>query len=83
MSDMTNTEVTRAVRAVLKTALPGVKFSVSTRYDVQISWDDGPERAQVETALITSGLAEPEPQWNRFIRIGERAVALCRYGARP
>jgi len=79
MKTNTNTEVTRAVRAVLKKALPDVKFSVSTSYDVQISWDDGPERTQIETVLIEAGLAEPEPQWNRFIRIGERTVALYRY----
>ena len=60
MKTNTNTEVTRAVRAVLKKALPDVKFSVSTSYDVQISWDDGPERTQIETVLIEAGLAEDD-----------------------
>jgi hypothetical protein len=76
---MTNAEITRAIRAVLK-ALPGVKFAVSTGYDVQISWDDGPEQSQIENALVAAGLAKHEQHY-QCLRIGRRSLCLLRYNA--
>jgi hypothetical protein len=77
---MAKAEVTRTVRAVLKKTLPDVKFSVSTNYDVEISWDDGPERTQIETVLIEAGLAKHEPSY-QYPRIGHRTICLLRYNA--
>jgi hypothetical protein len=80
MSDMTNAEVTRAVRAVLKKTFSNVKFAVRTNYDVQIRWEDGPERSQIESSLVEAGLAKHEPHY-QCLRIGHQSICLLRYNA--
>ena len=63
---MTNSDAdtTRAIKAALKHAFPGAKFSV-TRGGEHIEWtDEGAEVVAVEDALIAAKCAQPRIGWN-------------------
>jgi Large polyvalent protein associated domain 29/Family of unknown function (DUF6011) len=62
---MTTAEIARAARAVLRTAFPKSKISVtSTHYSINIRWSDGgPTVELVKETLLTAGCAETWTDW--------------------
>lgn len=47
---LTATETAKLVRTALKSAFPGVKFSITTKHhtSVRVTWKDGPSSAEVK-----------------------------------
>jgi hypothetical protein len=56
---MSDSDITRRIKSVLKAAFPKCKFSVSSRSGIEVRWtDDGPSREQVMDALLKAGCTE-------------------------
>jgi hypothetical protein len=61
---MSDADITRQIKSVLKNAFPKCKFSVSSRSGIEVRWtDDGPNREQVEDVLLNAGCAQT---WEDF-----------------
>jgi hypothetical protein len=77
---------TRNLKAALRRAFSGTKFSVRTRYsDAHVEWpdDSGPEVDQVIDALVQAGCGEAQVRWDdgRDLYIDGSRVSLWRYNA--
>lgn len=71
-------EASANVRRALKSAFPGVRFSVRTNVDVCVSWTDGPTRPQVEAALkaVETGSARVDLDRRHSSAVPAKATAL-------
>jgi Family of unknown function (DUF6011)/Large polyvalent protein associated domain 29 len=62
---MNSVEVAKKARSTLRRAFPGTKFSVTSQYDIRVTWtDDGPSVEQVRDTLVCTGCAKAETSWN-------------------
>lgn len=57
MPTLTAVDAAKALRPRLKSAFPGVKFSVKSAWgDVDVAWTDGPDRIAVNAVVVTAVL---------------------------
>jgi Family of unknown function (DUF6011) len=80
----TTSGASRKIRAALKSAFPGTKFTVALSAGCSLTWtDDGPSVVQVEDALLAAGCGEARTGWNgtRYIEIEGDTLHFDRFNA--
>ena len=60
-TELSNTQRTSRIKKILRAAFPEIKFTVSSDYDIRVTWNDAPTIEVVKDALIRAG-AEVEPR---------------------
>jgi len=79
-----NAEFTRAIKAALKSAFPGTKFTVSLSSGHRVMWtDDGPLVTEVQDALLAAGCGEARMSWNDtcYIEVAGDTLYFDRFNA--